>query len=549
MKITVIEQSASERQMEVVVEAKRVEGAFQKAFKKNLKDFALPGFRRGKVPEAMASRYITDSGLVRDVIEDIVPKAFEEATKEQNLQPISQPEWDLVQNERGKDLIFKASFQVSPVLNIKDYQGMAVRQEKEEISEEHVQETLEKMRENHAYFENLDGERGIQEGDFATVDYTSSQDGEEIEGGSVKNYLMEMKNENYIVGFVENLVGLKAGEQKSFDISFPEDYNNEQLAGEAVTFHFTIHDIKQKKYPELDDDFAASHSEKDTIAELKDSIRKKLEDGVKRQADGQAVTQIVKNLLEQVTEEAIPVQLRQQHAQRAIRGRMYEMAQRGISLEQVLAARGMGQEEWIKEMMGVGLFEARLEVLYRSIARAENVTISPKEVDDVITAEAPSHKLKPKQLKAQMQKNGSIEMLEYNLLMDKIQKLLLDNAKVTYTKPGEAEEPSEKPKKAAKAKKADEDASEDTAEAPKAKKAAKKTDEDEEDPEPKKPATKAKPSEDNEEDSESKKSAKKKAAPKAPEVLVEESDSEAADKAKKSKATKKAAKASSKSKG
>jgi hypothetical protein len=325
------------------------------------------------------------------------------------------------------------------------------------------------------------------------------------------------------------------------------------LAGEAVTFHFTIHDIKQKKYPELDDEFAASHSEKDTIAELKDSIRKKLEDGVKRQADGQAVTQIVKNLLEQVTEEAIPVQLRQQHAQRAIRGRMYEMAQRGISLEQVLAARGMGQEEWIKEMMGVGLFEARLEVLYRSIARAENVTISSKEVDDVITAEAPSHKLKPKQLKAQMQKNGSIEMLEYNLLMDKIQKLLLDNAKVTYTKPGEAEEPSEKPKKATKSKKAYEDSSEEAAEEPKAKKPAakaKKSDEgDEEDSEPKKPAVKAKKAdEDDEEDSEAKKSAKKKAAAKAPEVLVEEADSEGADKAKKAKATKKAAKTSSKSK-
>ncbi len=524
MKVTVIEQSASERQMEVVVDAQRVENAFQKAFKKNLKEFALPGFRRGKVPVSMASRYITDSGLVRDVVQDIVPRAFEEATKEQNLQPISQPEWDLVQNERGKELIFKASFQVSPVLTIADYDGVAVTQEKEEITDEHVQDTLQRMRENHGYFENLDGERGIQEGDFATVDYTSSQNGEEIEGGSVKNYLMEMKNENYIIGFVENLVGLKAGDQKSFDITFPEDYNNDQLAGESVTFHFTIHDIKVKKFPELDDEFASSHSEKDTLDELKASIRERLEDGVKRQADGQAVTQIVKTLLEQVSEEDIPAPLRQHHAQTAIRGRMYEMAQRGISLEQLLAARGVSQDDWIKEMMGAGLFEARLEVLYRSIAKAEGVTVSSKEMDDVITAEAPQHKLKPKQLKAQMQKNGTIDQLEYNLLMDKIQSLLLEKAKITYVKPGEAEEAKEeKPKKAAKAKKAD-DSEDADGEEPKAKKAkAKKADED---------------------DAEAEAKPKKKAAAKAGDEG--DADSDSGEKAKKAKASKKAAKAKSK---
>lgn len=529
MKVTVIEQSASERQMEIVVDAQRVENAFQKAFKKNLREFALPGFRRGKVPVSMASRYITDSGLVRDVVQDIVPTAFEEATKEQNLQPISQPEWDLVQNERGKELIFKASFQVSPVLTIADYDGLAITQEKEEISDEHVQDTLQRMRENHAYFENLDGERGIQEGDFATVDYTSSQNGEDIEGGSVKNYLMEMKNENYIIGFVENLVGLKPGDQKSFDITFPEDYNNDHLAGESVTFHFTVHDIKEKKLPELDDEFASSHSDKDTLDELKASIRERLEDGVKREADGQAVTQIVKALLEQVSEDDIPAPLRQHHAQRAIRGRMYEMSQRGISLEQLLAARGVSQDEWIKEMMGSGLFEARLEVLYRSVAKAEGITVSSKEIDDVITAEAPQHKLKPKQLKAQMQKNGTIDMLEYNLLMDKVQSLLLEKAKVDYVKPGEAPEATEeKPKKAPKAKKADE-SSDEASEEPKAKKSkAKKSDEDDAEVEA---------------DGDAEAKPKKKAAPKASDDAEADTDGE---KAKKAKASKKAAKAKSK---
>ena len=460
MKVTVIEQSESQRQLEVVVDAKQVETAFQKAFKKNLKDFALPGFRRGKVPVSMAQRYITDSGLVRDVVEDIVPKAFAEATKSENLQPISQPEWDLVQNERGKDLIFKASFQISPILDIKDYAGVTVTQEREEITDEHIQDTLDRMRENNAYFETVTEDRGIQEGDHATVDYTSSQNGEEIENGSVKNYVMELKADQYIPGFVENLSGVKAGEEKTFDISFPADYNNEALAGEAVTFHFKVHDIKEKKLPELNDEFATSHSAKETLDELKQSIRERLEEGAQRQAEGQVVTQVVKTLLEQVSEDAIPGPLRQHHAQRAIRGRMYEMAQRGIALEQLLAARGISQEDWIKEMMGSGLFEARLEVLYKSIAKAEGITVSDKEVDDAIASEAPSQKLKPKQLKAQMQKNGSMEMLEYSLLMDKVQKFLFEKAQVTYVKPGEAEEEKPAAKKSSKAKKSAEEPAE-----------------------------------------------------------------------------------------
>ncbi len=441
MKVTVTEESASERTMEVVVEADKVESAFQKAFKKSLKGFALPGFRKGKVPKAMAQRYITDGALVSDVVNDLVPRAFEQAIKEEQLEPISQPNWDLVQNERGKDLVFKASFTVTPSIEVTGYAGMAIEQEKEEISEEHISDTLEKMRQQHAEFTAMEEDRGLVEGDFATVDYTSFQNGEEIENGGVTNYLMEMKPENYIEGFVANLLGSKAGEEKSFDITFPADYNNDELAGETITFKFKIHDIKVKQLPELDDDFAKSHSEHDSLELLKKAIRERLEAGVKSQADGQAVSSIVQNLLKQVPEDIIPAQLRQHHAQKAIRARMYELSQRGLGLEQLLQARGMTQDAWIQEMMGAGLFEARLEVLYKSIARIEGITVEPKAMDAIIKDEAKSHKMSPKQLRKQMEKNGAMEMLEYNLLTEKLHKMLLEKAEVTYCAPGTKSEP------------------------------------------------------------------------------------------------------------
>ena len=456
MKVTVTEQSASERTIEVVVDAKKVESAFEKAFKKNLKQFALPGFRKGKVPKAMAERYITDGALVRDVVNDLVPRAFQDAIKEERLEPISEPDWDLVQNERGKDLVFKASFTIAPILKIDGYDGLKIEQEKEDISDEHIQDTLDRMAEQHSEFVALEEDRGIKIGDFATVDYASFQNGEEIENGSVTNYLMEMKPENYIDGFVSNLEGAKAGDERSFDITFPEDYNNEDLAGETVSFKFKIHDIKVKRIPETDDEFAKSHSEHDSIDALRDAIRERLEEGVKKQADGEAVTAIVKELLEQVSEDIIPPQLRQHHAQKTIRMRMYELAQRGLSLEQLLQARGMSQDAWIQEMMAAGLFEARLEVLYKSIALAEGVTVDEKDVEAVIKTEAKSAKMKPKQLRKQMEKNGALGMLEYNLLMEKLHSLLMEKADVKYVAPGskkkeESKKASSKKKSSSKA--------------------------------------------------------------------------------------------------
>lgn len=482
MKVLVTEQSASERKLKVTVDAKQVETAFQKAFKKNLKQFALPGFRKGKVPQSMASRYITDGALVSDVVNDLVPQAFRQALQKEKLEPISQPDWNLIQNERGKDLVFEASFVISPVVEITGYDGMEVTQEREEITDEHVNDTLDRMRGHHAEFVTLEEDRGLVEGDHATVDYTSFQNGEEIENGSVTNYMMEMKPENYIDGFVSNLVGAKAGEEREFEITFPEDYNNEELAGEAITFKFKVHDIKVKQLPALDDEFAKSHSEHDSMDELKKAIRQRLEDGVQKNTDGQVVMSVVKNLLEQVSEDIVPPQLRQHHAQKAIRSQMYEMAQRGLQLEQVLAARGVGQDAWIQEMMGAGLFEARLEILYKSVARAENITVDSKEVDKVIKEESKNHKMNPKQLRQQMEKNGAIEMLEYNLLMEKIHKLFLDKATVTYVAPGT--EVKEKPKKA-KAK------ADDSGKKEESKKAADKDDDSKAEAKPKKAKAKA----------------------------------------------------------
>ena len=545
MKVKVTEESASERTIEVVVDAKQVESAFQKAFKRNLKQFALPGFRKGKVPKSMAERYITDGALVRDVVNDLVPSAFQQAIKEQRLEPISEPDWNLVQNERGKDLVFKASFTIAPILSIDGYDGMDIQQEREEITDEHVQDTLNRMAEQHSEFVTLEEDRGIQIGDHATVDYTSFQNDEEIENGSVTNYMMEMKPENYIEGFVSNLEGAKAGEERSFDITFPEDYNNDELAGETVTFKFKIHDIKVKRLPELDDEFAKSHSEHDNIDDLKKAIRARLEEGVKKQVDGEAVTAIVKNLLEQVPEDVIPTQLRQHHAQKTIRMRMYELSQRGLSLEQLLQARGMTQDAWIQEMMGAGLFEARLEVLYKSIALAEDVTVDSKEMDAVIKTEAKSAKMKPKQLRKQMEKNGALSMLEYNLLMEKLHTLLLEKANVEYVAPGTKKD---EPEKKSKAKKSDKAKSKDKA------KSEDEADEKKSDAKAKKSKSKAKKSDgeskksskaDKKDSSEKKKKSKSKSKSK-PKDKKKDSGAKASSKKKSKKPSKKASKKKSK---
>jgi len=482
MQVKVSESSPFERMLEVTVTVEQVEGAYEKAFGRAAKRLKLAGFRPGKVPIPMAKKYISDEGLSGDVVDEVVPKAYMEALRQENLKPISQPKWELVQRERGKDLIFKVSFEVKPVVEIEGYKGFELKNEREDITDENVEKALDELRGNQSRIVDFEGDRALEEGDLALVDYRSTLNGETVDGGAASNYLMEVQREHFIPGFVDNLVGTKKGEEKEFDITFPEDYPNQTLAGQLVHFHFNLHQIKTRELPAADDEFAKSVSPHPSIEELRKDIRERLEANSERKVREQVAIKIIDKLLSQVSQELVPKSLHQYRTQVELRRRIQQIEQAGLTMERYLADRGVGQQQWVDELSVMGMLESRVEILLNSLASKEDLLPTDAEIEELLEVEAKNRGVTLAQLKAGIDKEGSEPLIRYALLRAKVMDYLFDNAKVEFVPVGTViEEPAEEPKddkksKAkAKPKKADEEkpAEEGEAEAAEAKPAKK----------------------------------------------------------------------------
>lgn len=501
MQVKVSESSPFERTLEVTVTVDQVEGAYEKAFGRAAKRLRLPGFRPGKVPIPMAKKYISDEGLSSDVVDEVVPKAYVEALRQENLEPISQPKWELVQRERGKELIFKVSFEVKPVVEIDNYKGVKLKNEKDDISDETVAKALDELRGNQSRIVDLEEDRPLKEGDLALVDYRSTLEGETVDGGAASNYLMEVQREHFIPGFVDNLVGCKKGEEKEFDITFPDDYPNQTLAGKLVHFHFNLHQIKTRELPEANDDFAKSVSPHPTIDELRKDIRERLEANAERKVREQVAIKIIDKLLTQVPTEMVPKSLHQYRTQVELRRRIQQIEQAGLTMERYLADRNVNQNQWIQELSVMGMLESRVEILLNSLANKEGLQPTDAEIEELLGVEAQNRGVSLNQLKAGIDKEGSEPLIRYALLRAKVMDFLFDNAEVDYVPVGTVieEEPAaieeeKKPKAKAKTKKADDEKAGEEGEAAEAKpaKKAKESKEAEEGEGEAKPTKKAK---------------------------------------------------------
>jgi len=457
MKVIVSESSPSQRTLEVVLEQERVEGAYQKAFGRAAKSLALPGFRRGKVPLHLAKKYITDDGLTSHVLEDLVPHAYHEALVQEKLRPISEPRWEVVQRERGKDLIFKVSFEIKPVLEIKDYKGLELRHEKDDLQDSQVEQTLEELRAGQAKLGNAPESHTLVEGDLAVVDYKSQtvDGGDPVPGGSADRYLMELRRENFIPGFIDHLVGLKAGDEKDFDIVFPDEYPNPGLAGKNIHFDFKIHEIKLRELPELNDDFAQAISSHDTLDALRDDIKTRMAAQLERRLREQVAVKLIDRLLPQVPAESVPQSMHQYRTRMELQRRLGELERAGVTVERYLEDRKTTKEKWMLELSVLGQLEARVEILTENLARLEGIEVTQDEIDTIIANEAHSRGQSAAELRAQVERDGSLEMVRYSMLRAKVMDMLFDSAKLDFVPVGTladeapaAEKPAEKEKEA-----------------------------------------------------------------------------------------------------
>ena len=282
----------------IEVPASDLEKALQSAYKKQKNKISLPGFRKGKVPRQMIEKMYGAEIFFDDAANEIIPKAYADAYDECELEIVSRPEINIVQIEKGKPFIFTAEVATKPEVTLGEYKGLEVDKVSTRVTQKEVEAKIEEEAEKNARTVTVE-DRAVQDGDEVILDFEGFVDGEAFEGGKGENYPLTIGSGSFIPGFEEQLVGAEAEKEVEVKVTFPEDYHAEELKGKEAVFKCTVHEIKAKELPEIDDEFAAEVSEFDTLDEYKADVKAKIKeqkatDGKRKQED-QAVEQAIKN--------------------------------------------------------------------------------------------------------------------------------------------------------------------------------------------------------------------------------------------------------------
>lgn len=447
-------------ELEVVVDAETFEKGLAAAFKKQSKKISIPGFRKGKAPRAFVEKYFGKEVFYEDAVNALYPDALDEAVKEAGLEVI-QDKIDFDVKEVGpQGFTFTAALTTKPEVTIENYKGIEAVKKSAEVTDEDFDAEIKKVQERNSRMVTVE-DRAAQNDDIAVIDFEGFLDGEPFEGGKGENYSLEIGSGSFVPGFEDQIIGLKAGDEKDLDITFPEDYVAD-LAGKAVVFKVKVKEVKESQLPTVDDEFAKDVSEFETLADFKKDLGEKLTQ--RRTAEAQndfeqaILEQLVDNLEADIPNGMVETQLDKIMDEYAMR-----MSSQGMSMDDYLKMMGMTPEMMRASSKPAALNQVKTELALEAVAAAENLEITDEECEAEVNKLAEQYKLTAEQVKAAV----SLDALKHDLRLQKASELVVAEAKVGEA-PKKEEEAAEKPKKATRKKKTEEAAEEsESAEKPK----------------------------------------------------------------------------------
>ena len=447
MKVTNVEKKENSTvELTIQVEAADFEAAVQKAYLKNRSRISVPGFRKGKAPRKIIESMYGTAVFYEDAINDVYPAAYEAAVQEQGLEDMGHPVMDIVEVGKEQGLIFTALVSVRPEVKLGQYKGLTAPKNVAEVTEQDIDAEMEPYIKRATRQVSVDTE--IRMGDTAVIDFEGFDNGVAFEGGKGENYSLEIGSGSFVPGFEDQLIGMKAGEEKEINITFPEDYVPD-LAGKAVVFKVKVNEVKEPQVPQVDDEFAKDVSEFETLADFRKDLGEKLAKRRAAQADDEFEEAILKQLVDNMQVE-IPDGMVETQLDKLMDEYAMRMQSQGMSVNEYLKMMGMTPEMMRSSAKPSALRQVQIQLALNAVAEAEKIEISDEDCQEEIKKLAEQYKLTEDQVKAAV----PMENLKSDLRLQKASDLVIAEAKVGEAP--KAEETEEKPKKTTRKKKTEE---------------------------------------------------------------------------------------------
>ena len=420
---------------QVESDAAEFEAAVQSAYLKNRSSINIPGFRKGHAPRAIVENMYGREVFYQEAMDELAPKAFEQGLTEAELRIVGQPAINNVEVTEERTVVYTFAVTLYPEVTLGQYKGLKAPKDVTEVSDEEVEEELEKARKQNARKISVE-DREAQMGDTANIDFDGYLNGERFDGGKAEGYDLELGSNSFVPGFEEQVVGMKIGEEKDLDITFPETYV-ENLAGKAVVFKVKLNSLTYPELPELDDEFAKDVSEFDTLEEYKADLRKKLQERYEEQAENAFRSLIMKQAADNMSVD-VPDAMIQEKAEEMIRNYAanFGMTDRKVDMQQLVRMLGIDAETMNQSILPSAQMQVRTELLLEAVAKAEGIELTEEETEEYLKKIADSVNAKPEEIREYF----GLETIRNEYLKEKATDVIMNSAEI-----GEMPEPQEAP--------------------------------------------------------------------------------------------------------
>ena len=418
-------EKANEVKLEITIEAEKFENAMKKVYFQNAKYFNIPGFRKGKAPMNIVEKYYGAQIFYEDAFNEVATESYDEALKENKIDAVSKPEVDIIQMEKGKDVIFTAVVQTKPEVKLGKYKGIELSKVEYTVKDEDINHELGHMAERNARLVNVE-DRPVEANDTTVIDFEGFVDGVAFEGGKAENHELVIGSNTFIPGFEDQIIGMKIGEEKDINVTFPEEYFSKDLAGKEATFKVKLHEIKKKELPVMDDVFAKDVSEFDTLDELKNSIKEKLEEQNASKAKYETEEAAIKAVSE-ATEIDIPSGMIETETDNMIKDIEQRLSYQGLKLDQYLQIMNKSEEDMRKELEEQAKISVKTKLVIEAIVAAEKIEATEEEVNAKLEEMATMYGSTVEELS----KNESLKLyIEETVKSEKAVAFIVENAKI-----------------------------------------------------------------------------------------------------------------------